>query len=169
MKRCSKCGIVKEVGSFGRHSQAKDGLRHWCKECNNAAKRADYAAHQERYRQYYEDNYEHRSKIKRVWRNQNPDNVKAARNRHLVSKYGITLDEYKVMFDKNDGRCYSCGEIETVIDSRSHKVRCLQVDHCHDTGRVRGLLCTRCNLALGYLLNDPAKIERLLKYARDNC
>lgn len=92
-----------------------------------------------------ERNYE---RIKR-WREQNP----RARVKERLAKYGLTPDEYDAMVEEQDGRCAICGE-----------QRKLSVDHCHETGRVRGLLCVPCNGWLGfvekYLPQAQAYLER---------
>lgn len=71
-----------------------------------------------------------------------------------LARYGISPEEYEARLADQDGRCAICTEVTAPPD----------VDHCHATGRVRGLLCRRCNLALGKFKDDPAIIERALDY-----
>ena len=68
------------------------------------------------------------------------------RNRRLRLKYhfGLSLDDYDAMLKKQDGCCGICGEHYSAFDIN------LAVDHDHRTGQVRGLLCSHCNLLLGY-------------------
>ena len=73
-----------------------------------------------------------------------------------IKKYGITVDQYRIMLEVQSGLCAICRRLPT----RSRKLLC--VDHCHETGRVRGLLCSACNTAIG-LLGDSR--ERLLAAA----
>ena len=75
-----------------------------------------------------------------------------------LSQYGITVEQYKDMLEEQSGVCAVCSN--TCSSKKS-----LAVDHNHETGRVRGLLCLRCNTALGLLKDDPATIENLLRYA----
>ncbi len=82
----------------------------------------------------------------------------ARRNSNFKSLYGITIDEYNVMHKEQEGKCYICQEIPKVGDKR------LSVDHCHNTKRVRGLLCNRCNQGLGYFRHDIALLEMAIKY-----
>lgn len=63
----------------------------------------------------------------------------------LKSRYGITLDDYNDMFDKQKGKCDICKTHQMKLNRK------LCVDHCHTTGKVRGLLCNRCNSMLGGL------------------
>lgn len=72
------------------------------------------------------------------------------RNKYLKRNYGITLEEYDEMFDEQNGVCAICGGI-----SRDGKR--LSVDHDHETGKVRELLCMNCNTALG-MLQDNVQI-----------
>ena len=66
------------------------------------------------------------------------------------------------MLAEQDGVCGACGRAETI--TRAGNLKTLAVDHDHGTGRVRGLLCGRCNTALGLLGDDPALIRLLLDY-----
>jgi hypothetical protein len=67
------------------------------------------------------------------------------RNRQYQKMYGITLAEYVAMLVSQDSKCRICG---TAKPGNRH--RNFSVDHCHASGRVRGLLCTRCNVGLGF-------------------
>lgn len=88
------------------------------------------------------------------------------RDNHIKRSYGLTREEYQSLFDKQQGLCASCGLPQAV--SHYGKMLPLAVDHDHKTGEVRGLLCISCNRALGYLFDDPERIEALLRYARSN-
>lgn len=74
-----------------------------------------------------------------------------------IAKYGITRPQYDAMAACQDGLCWICKGVNA-------DGRVLFVDHCHDTHRIRGLLCTTCNLAVGYLRDDPALARRLAEY-----
>lgn len=80
------------------------------------------------------------------------------RNAYLKKSYGITLEEWGVMFEKQNGRCAICG-----ISSQEFW-HSLCVDHDHKTGRVRGLLCRRCNAALGNLQDDVSVLQKAIVY-----
>ncbi len=88
-------------------------------------------------------------------------------NTYYRKTYGIELAEYERMFAEQKGLCASCGLPESKKEKNSRKARTrLFVDHCHDTGKVRGLLCSTCNSALGLLKEDPARIAGLLAYSQ---
>jgi hypothetical protein len=97
---------------------------------------------------------------RKVWRQLNPDR---AFNNVLYSKYGITLEEYKALTEKQNNRCVICGVHE---DEETNKKLC--VDHSHTTNRVRGLLCSRCNSALGFFKENITFIEAAIKYKENN-
>lgn len=93
-------------------------------------------------------------------------NIEKIRDKELLKKYGITLDDWNRMYKEQNGVCKICGKPETKIDRRLGIVRRLAVDHCHDTGKVRGLLCTECNQAIGLLHHDPKIIKSALEYCK---
>ena len=73
----------------------------------------------------------------------------------IVRAYGINSDEYYRMLDEQEGKCAIC-KSDHPNSSRVGSGK-LFIDHCHDTGKVRGLLCSKCNHAIG-LLNDDVDI-----------
>jgi len=74
----------------------------------------------------------------------------------MLAKFDMTPRDYDVLLHKQGGVCALCGEAETRRDRRTGQLTSLAVDHCHETGRVRGLLCMACNTGLG-LLGDTAE------------
>ncbi len=74
----------------------------------------------------------------------------------LKRNYGITIEEYKDMYIKQNGLCAICEEPEQTIS--------LSVDHDHITGKIRGLLCTNCNNGLGRFKDDSARLRSALSY-----
>jgi len=81
----------------------------------------------------------------------NPTRAKDLQLRRL---YNITLDDYNTMYNKQQGLCSICGD--------KHDVLC--VDHCHSTGKVRGLLCRGCNLMIGNSQERSEVLERAKQY-----
>lgn len=71
-----------------------------------------------------------------------------------VRKYGMTEVDYNFMFEYQQGQCGVCKTHQRDLS------RALAVDHCHKSGRVRGLLCSRCNTAIGLLKDSRLFIER---------
>ena len=79
----------------------------------------------------------------------------AERERHLVKKYGVTLVVYDAMLKAQNGCCAICGKTQS---------KAFDVDHCHVTGKVRGLLCSTCNRLIGYAKDDPRILQAALRY-----
>ena len=78
-------------------------------------------------------------------------------------KYGLTRLQYLKMLQDQDGKCAGCGKGETTLGKHG-EARALSVDHCHETGIVRGLLCNACNHAIAKTGDSPALLRRLAAY-----
>lgn len=79
--------------------------------------------------------------------------------RYIEIMYGLTIKEYERMLEEQKGLCAICAKPET-----RKKQRRLCVDHCHETGKIRGLLCQRCNSVLGYMKDDPNLLQSAVEY-----
>ena len=82
--------------------------------------------------------------------------------RDLQRKYGISLLEYSQMIISQGGKCAICGSEEG--GTRNGNPKALAVDHCHDTAKVRGLLCESCNQGIGKLKDDPTVLRKAADY-----
>lgn len=103
------------------------------------------------------------NKYKKDWAISNPDKVKLAiRKRDLWRKFKITIEEYVSLYEKQKGLCAICEEPEKENNKR------LAVDHNHDTGKVRGLLCRACNTGIGLLKEKQELFEKAIKYLKQN-
>jgi hypothetical protein len=80
--------------------------------------------------------------------------------RNACTKYGISPEQYPAIVEQQGGGCAICGD----QDYGRRSGYALSIDHDHDTGVVRGLLCARCNLAVGYLRNSPELCRRAGEY-----
>jgi len=85
--------------------------------------------------------------------------------RQNYARYGLTEQEVQAMFAAQKGVCASCGNPETAIVKRTGKPKMLHIDHDHETGTVRALLCQDCNIALGHLRHNSKRIQALFSYA----
>lgn len=81
---------------------------------------------------------------------------------HVLRQYGLTSDQYDQMLVNQNGACAICKQPETL--KKQGKIMRLNVDHCHKTGRVRGLLCTRCNRGMGLLGDDAQRLRAAAEY-----
>jgi len=98
-----------------------------------------------------------RVRLKQDW----VDNKGSRRNSRYKLAYGIDIETYDKMLADQGGCCKLCNT--PACDSYSR----LSVDHCHTTGSVRGLLCHRCNLAIGQFRDDTDLLERAISYLKE--
>jgi Recombination endonuclease VII len=146
----------------------------WCDKCRQRKRewnKKHYAEHPEKEKNHNKKNYaKHRVKRlawQKMWKEQNPEKVKEQQRRwRLNSKekikdyglrrdHGITIADFNEMLAKQHGKCSNaaCDEISGLC-----------VDHCHITGRIRGILCSNCNLAIGNAKDSVARLIGLALY-----
>lgn len=151
VRKCLKCGELKELKNFHRDKKSKDGYSTQCSTCRNALTRI-----------YKQKNPEKYKKLNRDWQQRSPKNIK---NAHLKHSYKLTLDQFNEMLKKQNNGCAVCGKINENGYS-------LYVDHDHSCcptekscGKcVRGLLCNNCNLAIGFLKENVNIFTRCIDY-----
>ena len=88
------------------------------------------------------------------------------KSKSLQKLYNITIDEYEALRESQGGKCSICGISKPIMGRRGNKA--LAVDHCHTTGKVRGLLCVNCNTALGLFGEDMKTIKKAITYLEKN-
>ena len=93
-----------------------------------------------------------------AWRAANPEAVKRHRRTNRLKVRGLVQEEFRRLFDRQGGGCAICGA--TMTDP--------QIDHDHETGAVRGLLCRHCNLGLGHFRDDGEVLEKAISYLLTN-
>ena len=141
MRTCSVCHIEKPLDEFWPDRRRKSGLMARCKECNRAQAAAYRASKPDYHKVVYAKTKEQ------------------TRERHLKRKYGVSLADYDRMLADQGGCCAICRAPEAEqFNSVFH------VDHCHSTGKVRGLLCRGCNHMLGVVGDDPAILQSAIAY-----
>jgi hypothetical protein len=82
----------------------------------------------------------------------------------VCSKRRITLEQYGKLLESQSSKCGICDREETCKDPKHDRVRRLSIDHCHATGKVRGLLCHSCNTAIGKLKDDVQLLCKAIEY-----
>ena len=172
-KPCSRCGKSPKVGRYlcaecqgtcvvcGKEAGLRPNgqFRSKCKDCAFLSKRTDCVrCGKERdgshvvyckacFRDYSAD-----------WSQRNPDKVREKMWRHdLKRTYGITPEQWVEMLERQGGTCAIC-------ERMPGKGRRFHVDHCHRTGKVRALLCGRCNVAIGMAGEDGTRLRRMADY-----
>lgn len=87
--------------------------------------------------------------------------------RHVRNLYGLTQEEYNKMFFEQDNKCKICKNPEKVITKKGI-IKLLSVDHCHTTGKVRGLLCQNCNVLLANAKDNIDILESSIIYLKES-
>lgn len=136
MKTCKTCKQALPLSEYWKQPKNAGGLSHNCKACHRA-----YAKQHAR---------KHRATEKGRLK---------YRNWVLKRNYGIDVEAYDLMLWMQDGACRICKSVKP--GGRWGK---FHVDHCHTTGRVRGLLCSRCNVAVGLLADCTDNLARATDY-----
>ena len=138
-KVCTKCKQKKPVGDFysGRATRYKDGYPQ-CKICI--------------------------AKKNKQWRRKNKERIKYLSRKQILKGYGLTPDQYDILLESQNGVCAICGKPETRV--LKGKLCELAVDHDHKTGRVRGLLCVRCNLGIGSFGDSSELTQKAVEYLK---
>jgi hypothetical protein len=148
-KQCTRCELVKSFDEFSPTRGGKFGRNSKCKQCINNETR--------------------------LWREQNIERIRAYNRRtrmmrrdgYLRRTYGISLEQYSEMLAAQGGVCEICKEEETFRGGRNGDSEMpLAIDHDHETGEIRGLLCTTCNKAIGAMRDDPARLDAAAAYLR---
>ncbi len=162
-KICRLCGEQKALTAFYASTDMRDGYRGECKQCNLAhqarRRHADPELRRravERAQAWRRDNPERYADMQREWA-ESGRKAASMRKAHLKRKYGITPDDYERRLQGQGGGCAICGAPPRAGQS-------LHVDHDHQTGRVRGLLCFNCNAGIGKFIDDPELLHRAGDY-----
>ena len=143
MLKCKKCGEEKPRTQFYKEKRTKRGYQARCITCCKADANAVFQANPEPYRQRARE--AHTPELRRA---------------RTLAQYGLTQEDYDRMLEKQDGHCAICPATESGHNVTDHFV----VDHCHDTGKVRGLLCSSCNLMLGKAKDDVTILQNAIHY-----
>lgn len=143
MKTCSVCGTTKPLDEFHRMAKGPQGRCSDCKPCRlrrvREYRKANQGKEQARQRAYNAKNQE--------WRREYDLWYKRAR------KYGLTRADFEAMMKVQGGSCAICRTSTKLV-----------VDHCHESGRVRGLLCSNCNTGLGMFGDDTSRLGGAIEY-----
>lgn len=160
VKSCRKCGETKSLGDFYRQAGMRDGHRNDCKDCQRAAHRDWYSRNREysigRVKEWQHKNPERLRAWRRKYREEHGEEKKRRdREGHLRRKYGVTQNMFEALVLAQLGKCAICGANEAME---------LHIDHDHRTKKVRGLVCGKCNKAIGLLNDDPDRLTSAKKY-----
>lgn len=141
VKQCCRCQQEKVLDCFNKKSASLDGRVSICKECHNEKQKA------------WAKTISGRKSIRTTWKNRS--DTGAVKRWRAMNLYGLSEEQIDLLFKEKS--CELCGR------DFSDKVRSC-VDHDHETGIVRGLLCLRCNSMLGYLRDAPLLFKKVVAY-----
>lgn len=169
-KTCKKCSIDRPASEFWASSKSPDGLQYWCKECHRSHQRQWNEKNQDKIREYrkkhrvirrerYATDEDYRERILlqvKRFRESLPQEERRRRDRSgmLRAKYGLESDQVEEMWNEQGRKCSICKREAAVPD----------VDHDHVTGRIRGLLCGKCNRALGHFGDNIDGLMSAVRY-----
>lgn len=177
-RRCPKCGETKPLSGFYvlKSGDREGRVQAWCKTCQNKQRRERYerdpktrekarANSRAAYARLTPEAKARRDQKAKEWADANADRLsRQKRDRRYRTWYGISLADYEAMLEAQGGGCAICGAKENI--SIGGKAVAMAVDHCHDSGQVRGIVCDPCNRALGSVRNDPEIAEAMAAYLR---
>lgn len=157
-KTCTGCGLEKAVSEFWISNKKRGYIRSTCKECDKAYQRLQYATSAV---------FREKARANSV-KNYKPKSFQKSRADSLKHKFGLSIAEYDAMVKAQGGKCALCRSSDTGRNKPDKKWKAghWNVDHCHKTGRVRGLLCHTCNVRVGAYerLMDLVGLPRLISY-----
>lgn len=140
MKVCNRCFVEKELTEFFKDKNHSTGRYSFCKKCKNETTAKWRSENRERYNSYVRSY-----------------NKKNRRRIHYKQKYGITVEQYEGMLECQGKVCWICQK------TNGNAEKSLVIDHNHQTGKVRGLLCYGCNRAIS-ILEKPDLLKRATEY-----
>lgn len=144
MRTCTKCKLSLPFDCFSKDSRRGYAAR--CKSCRKEEVQLWREANREKVNKWERDRYKNSSG---KWAG------------HVLRKYGLTVKQYQQMSLSQNHACAIC------LLSSKEQTKVMAVDHDHQTGKVRGLLCARCNRLLGCADDKPDRLKRAAQYLID--
>lgn len=141
-KECTKCKEFKPLGEFYKEKRTKSGLAYECKECSKKRMRLLYEKYPE-------------------MRRRNSTKYK------LKTYYGLTPEDRIRMLEECGYKCEICSR-EVVLPKPGCHASSANIDHCHTSGKVRGILCGHCNKGLGHFSDSMETMKKAITYLEKN-
>jgi DNA-directed RNA polymerase subunit RPC12/RpoP len=174
-KKCSRCSVEKKPTEFTKDKSQTDGLSRWCKACKSLSDKRyknqpgggkqTAAIVSEAEAKLFVIPKKQKAKINTKRGRKPVRNEMTLEERKMyykeydslrrVKKYGITNKQHIEMLESQNYKCLICSE---EIDFSS------PIDHCHNSGIVRGILCRYCNVGLGFFKDDPVRLKQAIVY-----
>ena len=153
-RHCTGCNTTKEITEFVKDKYDKSGYTYKCKICRREASYKWNRANPDKVK---ETNLKNRQKRKEFY--SSPEGIISSRKSHLKRIYGLTLEEFNEKLKSQNNVCAICDNYNT---RDKHGV--MAVDHNHITNKIRGLLCFKCNSALGNFNDNKELLIKAIKY-----
>ena len=157
-KKCGKCKIEKPIKNFYQSKATKTGIYPNCKDCSKESKK--------RSREKSIDLKQKTKQYKQNYRKKHPERNNGYYRRRNLSKYNLSLLEYENILNSQNGACAICLKNEIINDNFNKMAKLLSIDHDHNTGKVRGLLCNKCNTGLGLFEDSIESLVKAIEYLR---
>jgi hypothetical protein len=189
---CARCHHSKPADQFyvRRTGRRAGFLTEWCKQCSADTQRQNYerrkagfgsqeslfatkvcrACGRELSMSEFTRNHNRKDGRHTICKECSNQAFKAARKNdyYVLRHYGLTITEYDALLSAQSGKCAICGMPETKKYGRTGGDYRLAVDHDHDTGKVRALLCHACNAGIGQFSHDPELMAVAIRYLLDH-
>jgi hypothetical protein len=144
MKTCKYCEVSKELSYFNKHPNTRDGYAHICKECY--------------YNKYNEINKKRGRELYHKLKKEDPLKLRIKDWKDIG--LNVTKEQYENLYNQQHGKCYCCGKHEDELSKK------LCLDHCHTTMKLRGLLCTNCNIMIGNAKDNIETLQKAIEYLK---
>ena len=176
-KKCTTCKIEQSLSEYRKDASRSNGIHPTCNSCNKEIQRKWYKNNKEKARDNSSKRYHEQKEIinakRREKRKNNPEEVRAKARSHYNPIAGkvagwrnagikdMTYERYLSMLDAQNNSCAICNTHQSLLK------RQLSVDHNHDTGEARGLLCDACNGGIGKLKDSILMLEKAIRYLKN--
>ena len=128
------------MSEFAKNKRAKDGYQHSCRACNKS------------WRSEYYEKYPERN-----------------RKRSIKNNHGMTWEHLEELYEKQGASCAICGKhIGLYTKKGGDPLQVGRVDHCHSSGKIRGLLCHKCNIGLGHFEDNVVALRNAIDYLEEH-
>ena len=181
-RECSRCGQFKPWLEFAKNKHGTRGYQSWCRDCSREVRGSEKAKEYlitetgrecsecgefkpwSEFHKRRDLSTGHSSCCKMCTKKRTRRDMEngSRRNRELMIKYGIDLDEYNRLAESQNDSCAICRKTDK--GTARGKIRYWSVDHDHATGKIRGLLCQQCNALLGMAKDDIDILQKAIEY-----
>lgn len=165
-KVCTKCTVAQPLDEFYVNNTRSGQRMAACKSCQRAAasewKRKNPDRARKQLYEWRDKNMDKMTAATERWRERNPEKQAANARRYGLRRFGLTPEQYDDMLAAQQFSCAICRKHQTLFKRR------LAVDHHHETGKVRALLCDNCNKGIGCLQEDPEIFAAAVAYLKEH-